>query len=92
VVPHGLFVCSHTHVAKTESREKQGNNKLDRTDPPPRRYILLFVSGGTGELRLALTDGPLGGLSIGQQTEDYAISAGSRHRVSTKQSAPNVRS
>ena len=37
-----------------------------------------FVSGGTGELRLALTDGPLGGLSIGQQTEDYAISAGRR--------------
>jgi hypothetical protein len=91
VVPHELFVRSHTHVAKTESREKQGNNKLDRTDPPPRRYILFF-SGGTGELRLALTDGPLDGLSIGQQTEDYAIFAGSRHRVSTKENAANVRS
>jgi hypothetical protein len=22
-------------------REAKGNNKLDRTDPPPRRYILL---------------------------------------------------
>jgi hypothetical protein len=80
------FVRIYLHIAKKESREKQGNNKLDSTDPPPRRYILFF-SGGTGELRLALTDGPPGGLSIGQQTEDYAISAGSRHRVSTKQPA-----
>jgi hypothetical protein len=97
VVPHGLFVRSHTHAEQTESREKQGNNKLGRTDPPPRRYILLSaVIGGTGELRLTLADGPLGGLSIGQQAlvsklkSDYTISAGSRHRVSTKQPAVNA--
>jgi hypothetical protein len=78
---------------QTESREKQGNNKLGRLVAPIHHHVVTSVfSGGTGELRLALTDRPLGGLSIGQQTEDCAISAGSRHRVSKKQTAPNMRS
>jgi hypothetical protein len=91
VVPHGLFLRSHTHGEQTESREKQGNNKA-WSHRSTTTSLHPFFSGGTGELRLPLTDGPLGGLSIGQQTEDYAISAGSRHRVSTKQPAPNMRS
>jgi hypothetical protein len=32
---------SHSHVEQTESREKQGNNKLDRADPPPRPALAL---------------------------------------------------
>jgi hypothetical protein len=56
-VPHGMFLRSHSHVAKTESREKQGNIKLNRTDPPIHRHTSLhpLISGVSGTPPLALT-------------------------------------
>jgi hypothetical protein len=77
-----------------ESKQKaeRSEETTSLVAPIHHHIVTSFFSGGTGELRLALADGPLGGLSIGQQIEDYAISAGSRHRVSTKQPAPNMRS
>jgi hypothetical protein len=93
VVPHGhdeLLLRSHSHVEQTESREKQGNNKLDRRSTATSLHP--FFQRWYRKAPTGLDHGPLDHLSSGQQTEKSAISAGSRHCVSTKQPAVDVRS
>jgi hypothetical protein len=41
VMPRTIFTPRpNTHEEEAESRAKQGNDKFDGTDPPPRLYIL----------------------------------------------------